>query len=54
MPPGYERKVSLSSKTSRGHSHHPAQPRRLRVSLTVSIAVEPASTAAQSIFGKHP
>jgi 5-bromo-4-chloroindolyl phosphate hydrolysis protein len=24
-----------------------------RVSLTVSIAVEPALTAAQSIFGKH-
>jgi phage terminase large subunit GpA-like protein len=33
--------------------HHPAQLRRLRVSLTVSIAVEPTSTAAQSIFGKR-
>lgn len=52
MPPGYERKVCLSSETSRGHPHHFEEPRRLRVFLTVSIAVEPASTAAQSKFPK--
>ncbi|NBT33193.1 MAG: hypothetical protein EBT13_15175, partial [Rhodobacteraceae bacterium] len=33
-------------------SHQRAQPRRLRVSLFALIAVEPASTAAQPIFGK--
>jgi hypothetical protein len=34
-------------------SHQRAQPRRLRVSPFALIAVEPASTAAQPIFGKH-
>ena len=53
MPPGYEQKVCLSSTTSRDRSHQRAQPRRLRVSLFALIAVEPASTAAQPIFGKQ-
>ena len=34
-------------------SHQRAQPRRLRVSLFASIAVEPTSTAAHSIFSKY-
>jgi len=33
-------------------SHHSAEPRRLRVSLFASTAVELASTAAQSNFAK--